>query len=302
MIMIDLLILFDALFAAILIIIPLVSIVGRVRKKTRLSASTGAIVHYQTGMPIPEVQVMVYRSDGKLLTTLTTNMQGEFSSVFPVGEYGITINAPGYEIASTLAPEVAALGTPYTGGTFTIATPDIPFSLVIPVMSIKQESSSLLAYAQSVWRSTLFAYRTMFWIAWIIGIGANSLLLVFAPSIVVVIAEILYCCAMLIHLFLQSSSSVAVSLKGQAVVRDSSTGTPLDLAVIRLIDESTSQLVATKISDAAGAFSLIPSPGTYRIEVTRDGYEPFSRGGIIVTTDDSSALEQSIDMQKTAVI
>lgn len=80
------------------------------------------------------------------------------------------------------------------------------------------------------------------------------------------------------------------------IVRDASTQAPLDLAVIRLFDEKTGQLIETRISDTHGKFSLFPSPGTYKMTIVRDGYNDAVREHIEVLTMEKSALFDPIDL------
>ncbi len=50
------------------------------------------------------------------------------------------------------------------------------------------------------------------------------------------------------------------------------TGKPIDLAIIRLFDAKTKQLVATRISDLAGRFGFTAEPGNYVVSVIKPGY------------------------------
>lgn len=86
------------------------------------------------------------------------------------------------------------------------------------------------------------------------------------------------------------------------IVRDASTQKPLDLAVIRLFDEKTGQLLETKISDTYGKFSLFPSPGTYRITISREGYADAVREHIQVSATGESTLLDPVDLNQKPVV
>ncbi|HSX25138.1 MAG TPA: carboxypeptidase-like regulatory domain-containing protein [Candidatus Andersenbacteria bacterium] len=88
----------------------------------------------------------------------------------------------------------------------------------------------------------------------------------------------------------------------QGIIRDVSTKQPLDLAAVRLFDEKNGQLIATRISDIYGTFSLFPSPGMYRMTVTREGYEEFVREHIPVPSSSDVSLFQPVDLIKKDVL
>ncbi|MEX2054897.1 MAG: FG-GAP-like repeat-containing protein, partial [Candidatus Andersenbacteria bacterium] len=89
----------------------------------------GRVVHYKTGEPIVNAQVLIYGQDGKLRATERTNAQGIFPTFFPVGEYTIGVQAEGFTFASaaprSLAPEGGML---YTGGKLTVRNANTPLA------------------------------------------------------------------------------------------------------------------------------------------------------------------------------
>ena len=86
------------------------------------------------------------------------------------------------------------------------------------------------------------------------------------------------------------------------IVRDAVTHEPLDLAVIRLFDEASGQLIETKISDTYGKFSLFPSPGTYKVTVSREGYEDAVREHVKVSAAGESKLLDPVDLNQKPVV
>ena len=56
------------------------------------------------------------------------------------------------------------------------------------------------------------------------------------------------------------------------VVYDWSTKLPVDLALVRLVDAATGRVVANRVTDRQGRFLIIAPPGSYRLEVRKDGY------------------------------
>lgn len=55
-------------------------------------------------------------------------------------------------------------------------------------------------------------------------------------------------------------------------VRDSQTYLPIKLAIIRLIDEKTKQVIDTEVSDPNGRFGFFVSTGRYFLNVVKEGY------------------------------
>ena len=65
-------------------------------------------------------------------------------------------------------------------------------------------------------------------------------------------------------------------------------GAPVDVAVVSLVDADDAVVWET-LSSASGAFSLpLPPPGTYRVRVSRIGYESWTSAPIIVDSAQAS--------------
>lgn len=70
-----------------------------------------------------------------------------------------------------------------------------------------------------------------------------------------------------------TTASVRRRKKPWGNVFDSLTGHPVDLAVVRLYEKSTSKLVSTQVTDFDGRFHFLAGTGTYYIQVKKKGYE-----------------------------
>ncbi len=57
------------------------------------------------------------------------------------------------------------------------------------------------------------------------------------------------------------------------VVYNGATKVPVDLALVRLLDLNTGQLVSTRVTDRKGRFAFITKPGKFRITVTKAGFK-----------------------------
>lgn len=60
--------------------------------------------------------------------------------------------------------------------------------------------------------------------------------------------------------------------KKWGVVYSSLSKQPVELAIVRLVDQATNLVVQTKVTDKYGRYSFLPKPGTYLLEVVKAGY------------------------------
>jgi hypothetical protein len=80
------------------------------------------------------------------------------------------------------------------------------------------------------------------------------------------------------------------------VVLDAITRVPVDLAVVRLYEEKTGRLVVTRATDDHGTFFVLPAAGSYRVEVTKQGYAPFVKERLVVGASDSAVYLKAMLM------
>jgi hypothetical protein len=69
------------------------------------------------------------------------------------------------------------------------------------------------------------------------------------------------------------------------VVYSWSTKLPIDLALVRLVDAQTGRTVVNRVTDRQGRFLIIAPPGSYRLEIRKDGYA-FPSPAIVRTEGD----------------
>jgi len=60
--------------------------------------------------------------------------------------------------------------------------------------------------------------------------------------------------------------------KPWGIVYDAITKTPIDLAIVRLIDGKTKKLIETQVTDKNGRFSFVPIPGEYTLTATKQEF------------------------------
>lgn len=61
--------------------------------------------------------------------------------------------------------------------------------------------------------------------------------------------------------------------KGWGYVYDTLTRNPIDLALVRLLDNKTNRVVQSRVTDTNGRYIFFADPGVYRIEVVKDHFE-----------------------------
>lgn len=61
--------------------------------------------------------------------------------------------------------------------------------------------------------------------------------------------------------------------KQWGVVYNALSKQPIDLAVIRLVDAGTGRVMQTRITDTQGRYSFFVKPGTYRLQVVKQGFQ-----------------------------
>lgn len=258
----------------------------------------GRVIHYHTGVPIAGVQVMVYGADGKLKATDHTNEKGEFSSVFPVGEYTIAVNAPGFVFAGGFSRLANVRhGLTYTGGKVTVSDPSKPLDIAIPMKPSKEEATSLASRLLPFWQALQYISRVSSWPIFFAGAAANTALIFMEPGVVLLIVEVLYAIIVVVKVYFEARMRPAYGL-----VRDAITHAPLDLAVVRLFDQQTNRLIMTRVANSQGKFFALPPSGMYMITVSKIGYAPFSRENVHIESAEDSVLQMTADLMPAAPV
>lgn len=256
----------------------------------------GRVLHYRTGYPIAGVQVMIYGADGKLRSTDRTNEKGEFSSLFPLGEYTIGVHAPGFIFAGG-ASHLANItqGLIYTGGKVAVTDVTKPLDIAIPMKPSREEVGSMVSRLLPIWQAIQHIARVLSWPMFIAGALSNTTLIFLHPGFVLLGVELLYVVLIIVKVALEVRVRPAYGL-----VRDAITHVPLDLAVVRLFDQKTNRLVMTRVANSQGKFFALPPSGTYMITITKSGYAPFSRDHVSIESAEDSVLQVTADLMPAA--
>lgn len=252
-------------------------LIGRREYGTRAAPPAGGegrVLHYQTGQPIAGAQIFIYDRNNKLRATERTNDQGAWPTLFPPGGYSLKIAADGFEMASSASAAVRPVGAGilYAGGFFTVPEQSGPLTIVIPVRP-------LIAEARVVRRLLSHGLQAMtqvaHMLAWpVIGVGVvfSTGLLFWRPSVSVLIVECLYVGLIALRMAIGWHARPAYG-----IVREYTTKTGVDLAVVRLFAADTNRLVMTRVTNSQGRFFVLPPAGLYTVTVTKPGYTAFTK-------------------------
>lgn len=252
----------------------------------------GRVVHYKTGEPIVGAQVMIYGADNKLKATLRTNLRGEFESLFPAGQYTLSVQAEGFSFAPIASGVVKPdQGILYSGGVLTIQDASKPTSIVIPMKPSAEEVGAWRTRVLQGWQNVQRIGRIISWPIFLVGTLLNTVLIFLSPSIPFLVIEVLYVVLVIAKVALEVRVRPAYGL-----VRDAITHVPLDLAVVRLYEEGTNRLVMTRVTNTQGKFFALPPAGTYSVAVTKPGYATFTKQHLVITSEQDSVLQITTDL------
>src|SRR6185369_4817805 len=100
-----------------------------------------------------------------------------------------------------------------------------------------------------IWQSTQHLGRILSWPIFLAGALLNTVLVFMASRPLYLVLEVLYIVLVIIKISLEVRVRPAY---GQ--VRDAITHVPLDLAVVRLLEQGTNRLVMTRVTNNQGKF------------------------------------------------
>jgi len=253
-------------------------------------------VHYVTGEPIAGAQVLVYGSDGKLRSRERTNEHGVFPTFFPVGQYSLRVQVKGFSFAPAAAGALSGGDAiVYGGGSLSVKDPDTPLSIVIPMKPVAAPETNMRMRLLYVWQLVERFGRVLSWPLFLAGAILNTVLVFLAPGLLFLTIEALYVALVIIKIALEVRVRPA---HGQ--VRDAITHIPLDLAVVRLFEQSNNRLIMTRVTNGQGKFFALPPAGTYRVTVAKPGYATFSKDNVKIQSEHDTTLQMIADLMPVA--
>lgn len=239
----------------------------------------GIVTNRYLAKPIPGVVVEVFDTEyKKLRDTQLTDNEGRFMFILEKGEYFIKLNKEGFES--------------YQSEIIKVEDPNNPVFLNIAIIPER-------FYGVEV--SVVGGYRRVFGLIRDILVKINpyllltgTLLTVYNISIIptnynyfVLGLYIIFDCVQVYYLLTLSRS--------YGVVTDGSSGSPVDLAIVRLFDYQRQLLLSSKTSDRAGRFTFLVKKGDYYLTSYKTGYDEFHSDKIIFRHD--NVLNENIVMK-----
>lgn len=256
----------------------------------------GKVVHYRTNEPIAGALVLIYGADGKLRSRERTSDKGEFSTLFPAGEYTLRVQAEDFTFAPAASPSIRPeSGIVYSGGKLTVPVGGRPLTIVIPMKPIGAEVSTSRTRVLHVWQWIQRVSRLLSWPVFIVGALLNTVLIFWLPGGLFLAMEILYVFLVIIKVALEVRIRPAYGM-----VRDSITHVPIGLAVVRLFESGTNRLVMTRVTDSQGKFFALPPSGSYTVTITKPGYAVFSKNNVQIESQQDSVLQMTADLMPVA--
>ncbi len=259
----------------------LLSLGGRHRRR----AQWGTVRDSESGQPIPLVLIRLLRADdGKLVSSVLTDHQGRFSLTPVPGRYLVTATKAGYMFPS----KVQAAG--YHGQPLGVTRGD--------------ELALDLALDPDLGR----VGRRLWQLDWFEGVSRalQPLLVTVGSAFTVVYAIVeptpLHLGTLVAYGILFASLVWRRFRHTEMVSRvvDHGTRRGVPLAIVRLSNLASDQLVLTRVSDPHGALSLAVAPGSYRARVTHPAFaqyesEPWEETGQSLTVRRTFSLEPRED-------
>lgn len=254
-----------------------------------------SVIHYKTGEAIAGALVLVYGDDGKLKAQERTNEQGYFASFFPPGVYRLAVRADGFAFAATADKSLAPDSILYSGGQVTVKDANKPPAIVIPMKPTVGEITTLRVRLLHSWQIVQRLGRLLSWPLFIAGALLNTALVFVAPSLLYLVIEVVYVVLVIVKIAVEIRMRPAYGL-----VRDAITHIPLELAVVRLLEEGTNRLVMTRVTNNQGKFFALPPAGTYTITIAKSGYGTFAKEGVEITSEHDTTLQLTADLMPVA--
>lgn len=248
---------------------------------------TGQVVDARNGQPLGGVDLVVRTADGVRHSTVQADRHGVFTMQLPPGVYLLGLSHPAYAIAAGLAPEAAQPDDSiYTGDYFEVSAANAGLHLLVPVQPVGGTVPPVAAYRLRAWQFLQRQSHVWTWVVLAAGALFNTGLLLWVPMGSFLLIEALYVGLVVIKLILEVREQPSYG-----VVRDAITHLPMDLAVVRLYEEASSRLVMTRVTDGQGRFFALPPGGVYTLVVSKPGYVPFTREGVVIGGAEGGAVQ-----------
>lgn len=240
----------------------------------------GRVVDATTGQGVAGAYVQVFdHQSHRLLSTVTSNDKGEFSSLVPPGRYEFRVTKTGWTVTPSAPLLKLVAGEHIYDGQPVTVTEEKLLALVIALRLLDSVpfGKYLMWRVAGQWIEVFLARLS--WPLLALGVGLNSLILFAEPNRLASSIEVFYVLLISVKLYLRFRQHPTLG-----VVTDGVTRQALELAVVRLYQAATGTLVETRVTSSRGQFIFLPSPGVYTVSVTCDGYEAYRESHVIISS------------------
>ena len=220
----------------------------------------------------------------------TTNANGEFGYLVPVGNYILHIEKEGYQTQET--GYFLSRGVVVNNQLQVLAIPPKLEDVIDPNVSVVQ---NIVNVAENLGEKTSFAAKVVSQKALASAKDAVKNANEFVNNPIVkettkdVVAPVVAGAAavsattavgasqFILYLRFLFTQPILVLFrrkrKGWGVIYNSLTKMPLDLVTVRLLDAESKRVMQTKVTDKEGRFAFLPAPGKYLIDLKQGGFK-----------------------------
>lgn len=280
---------------------------------TRRRSSWGIVYNSVNKSPIDLAVVRIFEAQrNKLLETRITDKRGRFQFYSTEGEYYLQVQHKEYAFPSKriLGQRMdAQYDNLYFGEHFRVSKTESSSEVVrynIPLDPLKSTMSESRVLNKSVISHYLVTrLQQILSIAGAATALVNYFLLPSRTNLILLALHFL-----LLYIFYRLGKSKRVRPWG--ITYDALSGSPVSLAIIRLVTADDSQILETRVSDFRGRFGFLADPGRYVIHATKEGYDfptqltkpkrilNYVGGEVTVRSADQGLINLNLPMDKKA--
>lgn len=256
----------------------------------RRRSPLGRVVEEGTNVPVPGAVVTILDAFGKPRETAKTHADGTFGVLLPSGVYRLDAQWPGY--AFTATPRGVALFPDerlYTGTPVTVEREKLVPIVVVLRRTVGRTRVSVGVQFRILIERVRILHSYLAIPILFVGAMLNTIAFLRTPSVLLGVLEGTYLLLFVLEFFLSRAVKHAVGR-----VRDATRRSPVALAIVRLIEKHSKQLMGTRVTSPRGQFFLLPSPGDYSLQVIHNAYEPYRNDAVVVPRGGGRALRLDV--------
>ncbi len=233
----------------------------------------GKVTDKFSGKPLQGALVQIYEDEfKKIKDAQITDAEGRFAAVVSPGKYFLKVSRTGFETQETGAINIS--------GGEQILNMEISLTPKIENFSVNYIRRVNFLNAVKKFLDAINPYLLA--AGTLISVGAAIVI----PTILNYLGVALY--IVLDGLKIYFTFQYA---KPFGQVFDARTRHPLALAVIRVFEEKNNMLLSTKVTDEAGHFNFLLSPGTYYLTCSKAGFESFKSPAMALSQSGVASMD-----------